>query len=294
MWRWQQRPGEASFRGGAFWNGANQRRGRDIPVADLFEVVLRIQQAAPGRRDQLSVDRIGRRHPSAARENGVFGASDQPMTDEMLAKAPGPSCTSPRCSAPSCPSTTSEGVSAQLKFTGPVLADIFLGKITQVERPGDCEAQSRLQGHRATSPWCTAPMARARRSSGPTTWGRSRLNGRQKVGVNSALNWPAGVGGKGNEGVAGLVRQTPGSSDTSSWSTHCRTRSATARCRIGRRVRQSRCDVGHGGRPRGDAPRCRRIFACRSRTHRARARILFRRSRGFCCSKIRRTRRRRR
>ena len=74
MRRRQQRPREAAFRGVPIHirNGSNQRRGRHIPVSRLFEVVLGIQQAAPERADQLSVNRIGRRHPAAHRAHGLL------------------------------------------------------------------------------------------------------------------------------------------------------------------------------------------------------------------------------
>src|SRR5689334_22689301 len=60
-----------------------------------------------------------------------FGASDQPMSDEMLSKAPEPILHFPTVIGAVVPVYNIEGVSAQVKFTGPVLADIFLGKITK-------------------------------------------------------------------------------------------------------------------------------------------------------------------
>ena len=60
--------------GAAAADDADQRRGRDVPVPDLLEVVLRVQQAAPERRDQLPVDRIGRRHPAADRRRRCSSA----------------------------------------------------------------------------------------------------------------------------------------------------------------------------------------------------------------------------
>ena len=148
-----------------------ERRRRDVPVADLFEVVLRIQQTAAGRRDQLSVDRIRRRHPSVLGANGVL-RRQRPTDDRRDAReGAGPILHFPTVLGAVVPVYNLEGVSTQLKFTGALLADIFLGKITQLERPRDREDSipaSRCR--RPTSPSCTAPTARARRSSGPTTW----------------------------------------------------------------------------------------------------------------------------
>ena len=140
-----------------------------------------------------------------------FGASDQPMSDDMLAKARGPILHFPTVLGAVVPIYNLEGVSTQIKFTGPVLADIFLGKITKWNDPALA----------TINPGVALP------SSGITVVHRSDGSGttfvwadylskispewKQKVGANSSLNWPIGVGGKGNEGVAGLVRQSPAS-----------------------------------------------------------------------------------
>ena len=140
-----------------------------------------------------------------------FGASDQPMSDEMLAKASGPVLHFPTVLGAVVPVYNIEGVTAQVKFTGPVLADIFLGKITKWND----------RAIAAINPGVTLPSGAitvVHRSDGSGTtfvWADylSKISAewKQKVGANSSLNWPVGVGGKGNEGVAGLVRQSPGS-----------------------------------------------------------------------------------
>ena len=82
----------------------------------------------------------------------------------------------------------------------------------EVERPGHRQAQPRRRRSRTrTSRSCTAPTDRARRSSSPTTLAKVSPEFKARSGVDASLKWPVGVGGKGNEGVAGLVRQTPGS-----------------------------------------------------------------------------------
>jgi phosphate transport system substrate-binding protein len=139
-----------------------------------------------------------------------FGATDQPMTDEMLAKAPGTILHFPTVLGAVVPIYNLEGGGAQLKFTGPLLADIFLGKVTRWNDPAIAKINPGFKG--------TGSITVVHRSDGSGTtfvWadylGKVSAEWKEKVGVNSALNWPAGVGGKGNEGVAGLVRQTPGS-----------------------------------------------------------------------------------
>ena len=143
-------------------------------------------------------------------ETVFFGASDQPMTDEMLAKAPGAVLHFPTVLGAVVPVYNLEGIGAQLKFTGPLLADIFLGKITRWNDPAIAKTNPGFKG--------TGNITVVHRSDGSGTtfvWadylGKVSPEWKQKVGVNSALDWPAGVGGKGNEGVAGLVKQTPGS-----------------------------------------------------------------------------------
>jgi phosphate transport system substrate-binding protein len=140
-----------------------------------------------------------------------FGASDQPMSDEMLAKAGGAILHFPTVLGAVVPIYNLEGVTTPIKFTGPLIADIFLGKITKWNDP----AITKL------NPGVSLPSSGitvAHRSDGSGTTfvfadylSKVSPDWKQKVGANSALNWPVGVGGKGSEGVAGLVTQTPGS-----------------------------------------------------------------------------------
>jgi phosphate transport system substrate-binding protein len=140
-----------------------------------------------------------------------FGATDQPMTDEMLAKAAGAILHFPTVLGAVVPVYNVEGVNTQLKFSGPVLADIFLGKITKWNDPAIAKLNAGV-----SLPAGTITVAHRSDGSGTTFVFADYLSKvspewKQKVGANSSLNWPAGVGGKGNEGVAGLVSQTPGS-----------------------------------------------------------------------------------
>jgi len=143
-------------------------------------------------------------------ETVFFGASDGPMTNEQLASAPGSVLHFPTVLGGVVPSYNIPGVTATLKFTGPVLAEIYLGKITKWSDP----AIAKL------NPGVSLPatdIAVVHRSDGSGTtyiWvdylSKIDPEFKQRVGVATSVNWPVGVGGKGNEGVSGLVKQTPG------------------------------------------------------------------------------------
>ncbi len=140
-----------------------------------------------------------------------FGASDGPMTDEQLKAAPGPILHFPTVLGGVVPVYNIPGYSGELQFTGQVLADIYLGKITKWNDPAitklnpgaklpadDITVVHRSDGSGTNYIWCDY-LAKVSPEF------------KTKVGVATSVNWPVGVGGKGNEGVAGLVSQTPGS-----------------------------------------------------------------------------------
>jgi phosphate transport system substrate-binding protein len=139
-----------------------------------------------------------------------FGASDGPMTNEQLQAAPGHVMHFPMVLGGVVPVYNIPGVSAELKFTGAVLANIILGKITKWNDPAIAK----------DNPGVNLPatdITVAHRSDGSgTTYifvdylSKALPEFKQRVGVATSVNWPVGVGGKGNEGVAGLVQQTPG------------------------------------------------------------------------------------
>ncbi|MEO5739436.1 MAG: phosphate ABC transporter substrate-binding protein PstS [Vicinamibacterales bacterium] len=140
-----------------------------------------------------------------------FGASDQPMSDEMLAKGSGPILHFPSVLGAVVPVYNIEGVTTQLKFTGPILANIFLGKITKWNDPAIAKINPGV-----SLPSGSITVVHRSDGSGTTfVWAdylaKISPEWKEKVGANSSLNWPVGVGGKGNEGVAGLVTQSPGS-----------------------------------------------------------------------------------
>ena len=140
-----------------------------------------------------------------------FGATDGPMTKEQLLAAPGNVLHLPTVLGAVVPVYNLEGVSAELKFTGTVLADIFLGKVTKWNDP----AIARLNAG-VTLPGTDITVVHRSDGSGTTYifadyLGKVSPEWRKRVGVSTALSWPVGLGGKGNEGVAGLVKQSPGS-----------------------------------------------------------------------------------
>ena len=140
-----------------------------------------------------------------------FGATDGPMTKDQMLAAPGNILHLPTVLGAVVPVYNIEGVTAELKFTGTVLADIFLGKITKWNDPAIAKLN---QG--VTLPGTDITVVHRSDGSGTTYifadyLGKVSAEWKKRVGVSTALNWPVGLGGKGNEGVAGLVKQSPGS-----------------------------------------------------------------------------------
>jgi len=140
-----------------------------------------------------------------------FGASDGPMTNEQLQAAPGKILHFPTVLGADVPVYNLPGLNAELKFTGPVLADIFLGKITK----WNDGALTKLNPG-VNLPATDITVVHRSEASGTTyIWvdylSKVSPEWKMKVGVQTSVNWPTGVGGKGNEGVAGTVTQTPGS-----------------------------------------------------------------------------------
>ena len=139
-----------------------------------------------------------------------FGATDGPMTPDQLLAAPSKILHFPTVLGADVPVYNIPGLNAELKFTGPVLADIFLGKITKWNDPAIVKLNAGV-----TLPGTDITVVHRSDASGTSyIWcdylAKVSEEWKKKVGVATAVNWPAGVGGKGNEGVSGLVTQTPG------------------------------------------------------------------------------------
>jgi phosphate transport system substrate-binding protein len=138
-----------------------------------------------------------------------FGASDGPMSDENLAKAPGKLFHVPTVAGAVVMTYNLPG-NPVLKLDGPTIAGIYLGEIKKWNDP-------KLT---ALNPGVTLPdqeIVVVHRSDGSgTTYiftdylSKISPDWKSKVGNNTSVSWPAGIGGKGNEGVSGQVKQTPG------------------------------------------------------------------------------------
>jgi phosphate transport system substrate-binding protein len=140
-----------------------------------------------------------------------FGATDGPMTAEQLQAAPSKIFHFPTVLGAVVPVYNIPNVRAELKFNGAVLADIFLGKITKWNDP----AIGKLNGG-VMLPNLDITVVHRSDGSGTTyIWAdflaKLSPDWKNKVGVGTAPRWPTGIGGKGNEGVSGLVTQSPGS-----------------------------------------------------------------------------------
>ncbi len=140
-----------------------------------------------------------------------FGATDGPMTPEQLAEAPGRIYHIPMVMGAVAVIYNLEGVDKGLKLTPDVLADIFLGKIKTWNDPRISEANPGVQ-------FPNAEIVVVHRSDGSGTsfiftdyLSSVSSEWKGKVGKGTSVNWPTGLGGKGNEGVAGVAKQTPGS-----------------------------------------------------------------------------------
>jgi len=140
-----------------------------------------------------------------------FGASDGPMSDDQLAQAKFKILHFPTVLGADVPTYNIPGVSGELNFTQKALAGIYLGTITKWNDPEIAK----------TNPGVSLPnsdIVVVHRSDGSGTtyiWtdflSKASDVWKNKVGKGTSVNWPVGLGGKGNEGVAGLVKQTPGS-----------------------------------------------------------------------------------
>jgi phosphate transport system substrate-binding protein len=140
-----------------------------------------------------------------------FGASDGPMTDEQLSKVSGKVFHIPTVLGAVVPTYNVTGVTGELKFTGDVLADIFLGNIKKWNDPRLAKANPGVK-----FPDEEIVVAHRSEGSGTTYIFTDYLSKvspawKDKVGKGASVNWPAGLGGKGNEGVSGMVKQTEGS-----------------------------------------------------------------------------------
>jgi phosphate transport system substrate-binding protein len=141
-----------------------------------------------------------------------FGASDGPMTDEQLAQAKIKILHVPTVLGAVVPAYNVSGVSGEIKFTPEALAGIFLGKITNWNDKAIASANPGV-----TFPK-DEPIVVIHRSDGSGTTfiftdylSKVSSDWQSQAGKGTSVKWPVGLGGKGNEGVAGMIRQMQGS-----------------------------------------------------------------------------------
>jgi len=138
-----------------------------------------------------------------------FGASDGPMSDENLAKAPGRILHIPTVAGADVLTYNLPG-NPKLKLDGPTIVDIFMGKITRWNDP-------KIQTHNEGVKLPSTDIIVVHRSDGSGTtyiWvdylSSVSKEWETKVGRGASVQWPVGLGGKGSEGVTGQVKQLPG------------------------------------------------------------------------------------
>lgn len=145
-------------------------------------------------------------------KNGTvdFGASDAPLSNGDMQTMPGPVVHIPTVAGAVVLSYKLPGVGTGLKLSGDVIAGIFLGQITRWNDPriaglnpgARLPARAIAVAHRSDGSGTTNIFTNYLKSASPA-WAK-------QVGAGKSVNWPVGIGGKGNEGVAAIVQQTPG------------------------------------------------------------------------------------
>ncbi|MGH9260873.1 MAG: phosphate ABC transporter substrate-binding protein PstS, partial [Acidimicrobiales bacterium] len=139
-----------------------------------------------------------------------FGGTDAPMTDSAIAAIGGNVLHIPTVLGAVVATYNLPGVTGSLRFTPALLADIFLGKVTRWNDPRMAAANPGV-----TLPATDVLVVHRSDGSGTTyVWvdylTKVSAEWAQRVGRGTSVNWPVGLGGRGNEGVAATVRQTPG------------------------------------------------------------------------------------
>jgi phosphate transport system substrate-binding protein len=142
-----------------------------------------------------------------------FGCSDAPMNEEQMTEAKnsgGQVVHIPLVMGAVVPIYNLEGIQAPLRFSGPVLADIYLERIKKWNDPElaklnpgvELPDKDILTVHRSDSSGTTYIWVEYLSKISPA-W-------KERIGVGTSVNWPGGIGAKGNESVAGRVSQSPG------------------------------------------------------------------------------------
>jgi len=140
-----------------------------------------------------------------------LGGSDAPLTDAQLSDAPGKILHFPSVMGAVVIAYNLPGFTGTLRLTGPVIADIFAGKITKWD-------DDKIKALNTTVAIPSTDIVVCHRSDGSGTsyiftdyLSKVSSSWASDPGKGTAVKWPAGLGGKGNEGVTALIQQTPGS-----------------------------------------------------------------------------------
>ena len=139
-----------------------------------------------------------------------FGASDGPMSDDQLKQASVKILHFPTVLGAAVPSYNLPGLQGDINFTPEAISGIFLGKVSKWNDPAIASANPGMK-------LPNTDIVVVHRSDGSGTtyiWtdylSKISPDWQSKVGKNTSVNWPVGLGGKGNEGVSSLIEQTPG------------------------------------------------------------------------------------
>ena len=139
-----------------------------------------------------------------------FGASDMPLKDEMVKQMPMPILQLPTVLGSIVPAYNVPGLNAELKFTPQMIAGIYLGEITSWNDKAIAAANPGVK-------LPPTPIVVIHRSDGSGTTfvftdylSKISSEWKSRVGSNTSVSWPVGLGAKGNEGVAGMIRQMEG------------------------------------------------------------------------------------
>lgn len=140
-----------------------------------------------------------------------FGASDMPLTDDQISQFKVKILHFPTVLGAVVPTYNVPGVSGDLNFTQKAVAGIYMGTITKWNDPEITKANPGVK-----LPGDDIVVVHRSEGSGTSfifTDFLSKVSDewKNKVGKGASINWPVGLGGKGNEGVTGLIKQTPGS-----------------------------------------------------------------------------------
>jgi phosphate ABC transporter phosphate-binding protein len=210
----QPTPPEPPAKKGPF-TGTILRGGGSTFVSPLMEHWAGVYEKTHGVRIDYQALGSGRGVEGVLERVYQFGCSDAPLTDQQLTRVKetgGDLVHVPLVLGAVVPAYNLPGVArGQLRFTGPILADIFLGKITRWKNPALQIANPGV----ALPDMPITPVHRADKSGTTFIWTSylSSVSGEWKTrfGATMQMKWPAGVEGKGNNGVANQVSSTVGS-----------------------------------------------------------------------------------